>query len=396
MINKQLEINVNNERILNRLSENLNVNFITDGSNTKKIADAHSGENLAFSTSIDTAVANSFTTSMSSEFLDLFGRQYNIYRKSYSSISLYAYQESVELTINKDVANVTTLNTVIKPFKKGDLIYSDGNVVIEVTNDVRFTDINIPVYISVRISIGLGLTQYSIPSDATYIVYPSNSELARIIPSFTLSFKVPVGLAVIQEFEDDYKLRLYEATYLASNGANALVSAITKEVPLLYYTEVEDYKNGRAIRYLYPYTQELIDTGVDESIESHIIPLMESNIQNRIIYGQMVYVKEPQPLIMNARVTFKDDALLTDSYLDNVTEQFNRFFAMTKIIERSVMIDFIKSELGSFSSTIEKVDFIFNSPYVSEEVFNFTEEEESITLPLGRFLHLNSIRRVIK
>lgn len=393
MINKQLEVNVNNERILKRLTENLNVNFITDGSNTKKIADAHSSENLTFSTSVDTAIANSFTTSMSTEFLDLFGRQYNIFRKSYSSISLYSYQEAVELTVNKDVANITTLNTLVKPFKRGDIIYSDGNVVIEATNDVRLVDINSPVYVSVRISIGLGLTQYSIPTDASYIVYPSDSQLAGIIPSFTLTFKVPVGLAVIQEFEEDYRLRLYEATYLASNGANALVSAITKEVPLLYYTEVEDYKNGRGIRYLYPYTQELIDTGIDESIESHIIPLMEANLQNRVIYGQMIEIKEPQPLVMNAKVIFKEDSIMTDSYLDNVTELFNRYFSMVKIVDKDMMADFIKAELSAFGGTIEKIDFIFNSPYVSEETFNLTSSDETINLPLGRFLHLNSITR---
>lgn len=392
MINKQLEINVNNERILKRLSENLNINFVTDGSNTKKIADAHSSENLAFASGVDIAVANSFTTSMSPEFLELFGRQYNVHRKRYNSVAVYAFQEAVELTVNKETANVTELSSVITPFKRGDLIYSDDSIVIEATSDVKIADTSTPVSISVRISIALGLTQYSIPADATYLVNSSNPSLTTLIPNFILNFKVPVGLAVIEEFEADYKLRLYEATYLASNGANGLISAITKEIPLLYFTEVEDYKEGKAIRVLYPYTQELIDTGLDESIGTHIIPLMESNIQNRIIYGQLIYVKEPQPLVANAFVTFKDKSILTETYLDNITEQFNRYFATSKIIERVVMSDFIKSELGSFGNMIDKVTFTFNSPYVSEETFNFETEDETINLPLGRFLHLNSIR----
>ena len=392
MINKQLEINVNNERILKRLAENLNVNFVTDGSNTKKIADAHVSENSAFASGVDIAVANGFTTSMSPEFLELFGRQYNIHRKRYSSIAVYAFQEAVELTVNKDNANITELYTTITPFKRGDLIYSDDSIIIEATNDVRITDINSPVNISVRISISLGLTQYTIPSGASYIVRPSDTSLTTILPSFMLNFKVPIGLAVIEEFEADYKLRLYEATYLASNGANGLISAITKEIPLLYFTEVEDYKEGKAIRIIYPYTQELIDTGLDESINTHIIPLMESNIQSRIIYGQLIYVKEPQPLVANAFVKFKDNSVLTETYLDNITEQFNRYFATSKLIEKEVMSDFIKSELGSFGNMIEKVTFIFNSPYVSEETFNFEASDETLTLPLGRFLHLNTIR----
>lgn len=393
MINKQLETNINNERLLKRLAENLNIDFVSEGSNLKKIADGYSSENLGFATSVDMAIANGFTTTMSADFLELFGRQYNIYRKRYNNISLYAYQEAVEISVDKDDALITSLDTIITPFKKGDLIYSDDNIIIEATSDINIVDMNVPVNVSLRVTMALGLSAYTIQENSNYKVLPSNQNVVTATPSYNLLFKRPVGLAVIDEFEEDFKLRLYEATYIANNGANSLISAITKEVPLLYLTEVDDYKNGRAIRAIYPYTQELIDTGVDDAIDTYIIPLVENNIRNKIIYGQLISVFKPEPLIANVTITFKNNATLTETYLDNATLQFNRYFSTVKNLNKQVMIDFIKTELGVYGNNIDKVDFIFNSPHISEETYNLSSELNTFNLPRGRFLHVNSIRR---
>ena len=81
LINKQLETNVNNELMLAKLAENLNLDFITDGSNIKKIADTYSNEHTQFANVVDQTIATGYVSTMPSEYLDLFGRQYNIHRK---------------------------------------------------------------------------------------------------------------------------------------------------------------------------------------------------------------------------------------------------------------------------------------------------------------------------
>lgn len=394
MINKQLEINVNNERILERLAENLNIDFISDGSNLKKIADTYSAENLNFSTSVDDAIANGFLNTMSSEFLELFGRQYNIYRKNYNNISIYTYQEAITISVNKVEAMLTEVPKVSVVFKKGDLIYSDDNIIIESLDTVTIDNINNIINISARISLALDLDSYTIQEGSEFIVTSTNSELVSFFPTFTLKFKRPVGLAVLQESEEDYRLRIYEATYIANNGANSLVSAITKEVPFISYLEVDDYKNGRGIKVIYPYTQELIDSGYDNYIESMIIPLIETNLRGKILNGQLIEVLKPEALLLNIDISFKNDIQITNTYLENLRISFNNFFSTYKEISRQVLEDFIKSEIGINSEYISNILFKFTSPYVSEETFTLATDNNSIVIPKGRFLYLSSITKV--
>ena len=96
MLNKELETNVNKERILTRLAENLGIDFISDGSNLRKITDTYYQESVEFSNLIDNAISSGFITTMSNDFLDLFGRQYNIQRKRYNNYiilsSLFVFQ----------------------------------------------------------------------------------------------------------------------------------------------------------------------------------------------------------------------------------------------------------------------------------------------------------------
>lgn len=394
MINKQLEINVNNERILERLAENLNIDFLSDGSNLRKIADTYSAENLNFATSVDDAISNGFLTTMSSEFLELFGRQYNIYRKNYNNISVYSYQEAITLSVNKAEAMLTEVPEVSIIFKKGDLIYSDDNIVIESLDTVTLSDINDVLNISVRISLALDLDSYIIQEGSEFSVTSTNSTLVSLFPTFTLKFKRPVGLAVLQESEEDYRLRIYEATYIANNGANSLVSAITKEVPFISYLEIDDYKNGRGIKTIYPYTQELIDSGYDDFIESMIIPLVETNLRGKILNGQLIEILKPEALLLNIEISFKNNIQITDNYLENLRISFNKFFSTYKQINRVVLEDFIKNEIGLNSEYILDIIFSFTSPYVSEETFTLASDNNDIIIPKGRFLHLSSITKV--
>lgn len=395
MINRQLEINVNNERILERLAENLNIDFITDGSNLKKIADTYSAENLNYATSVDDAIANGFLLTMSSEFLEMFGRQYNIYRKNYNNISVYDYQEAVQLSVNKDDAMIAELNSSIIVYKKGDLIYSDDNIIIESINTVRFSDISEFKDISVKISLSYSLDSYTIQEGSEFSVTSSNQDVMTLLPSFRLVFKRPVGLATLQESEEDYKLRVYEATYLANNGANSLVSAITKEVPFIHFIETDDYTNGRGIKTLYPYTQVLIDSGSDLYLDNLIIPLVETNLRGKVLNGSLIEVLKPEALLLNVSIEFSNIYTVTDTRLENIRLAFNRFFSTYKKINREVLEDFIKTELGVNELYIAGLTFTFTSPYVSEETFKLTDNYSDITIPKGRFLYLSSITKIL-
>lgn len=394
MINRQLEINVNNERILERLAENLNIDFISDGSNLKKIADTYSAENLNFATSVDDAIANGFLNTMSSEFLELFGRQYSIYRKNYNNISVYAYQGVITLSVNKTEAMLSEMPSTSVLFRKGDLIYSDDNIVIESLDRVTISNINDEIDISARISLALDLDNYIIQEGSEFVITSSNSELVSYFPTFNMKFKRPVGLAVLQESEEDYRLRLYEATYLANNGANSLVASITKEVPFISFLEVDDYKNGRGIKAIYPYTQELIESGYDDFIDTMIIPLVETNLRGKILNGQLIEVLKPESLLLNIELSFKKDTYITENYLENLRITFNNFFSTYKQINREVLEDFIKTEIGINSEYISNVNFVFTSPYVSEETFTLVSQSEDIIIPKGRFLYLSSITKV--
>ena len=88
LLNKQLEVNVNNELMLSKLAENLNLDFITDGSNIKKIADTYSNEHVQFANVLDQTISTGFVSTMPSEYLDLFSKTFQIktLEKAYNSI----------------------------------------------------------------------------------------------------------------------------------------------------------------------------------------------------------------------------------------------------------------------------------------------------------------------
>ena len=109
--------------------------------------------------------------------------------------------------------------------------------------------------------------------------------------------------------------------------------------------------------------------------------------------GQFVEVLKPEALILNVNLTFNNNNRTSNVLLENVKTAFNNFFVSYKQINREVLEDFIKSELGVSSTDLLGIDFIFTSPYVSEETFTLTAESSDIILPKGRFIHLSSITR---
>lgn len=395
MINKQLETNVNNERLLEKLAENLNIDFITNGSNLKKMSDAYSSENLNFATNMDEAIANGFLTTMSSNFLEMFGSQNGVYRKNYNNISVYSFQEAIKIQINKNNSLVSSINESYVIYNKGDLIYTDDNIVIESLGTYSISSIDDEIFISVLISLSSNLDSYVIQEGSEFTISSTNTAFNYDVPFLTLTVLRPIGLALLQEDEEDYKLRIYESTYLANNGANSLVSAITKEVPFISHIEVDDYVNGRAIKILYPYTKELILNGRDDLLGNLILPLVETNLKGKILYGQLIEVHKPEPLLVYAEITMNDkNKNPSNSLLNNVVPTFNTFFSTYKTINKEVLSDFLLTELNLNKKDIKNIDFIFTSPYVSEETFNISSNTNDLLIPKGRFLHLTSVTRV--
>ena len=392
MLNKELETNVNRERILTRLAENLGIDFISDGSNLRKITDTYYQESIEFSNLIDNAISSGFITTMSNDFLDLFGRQYNIQRKRYNNISVYSGQELVRVLINKDEALITSFNSPTLLINKGMIIYSDENINIESLENVYLSDINEEKYISLRINMGIDINSYTIQEGTSFKILTTNQEVLSILPSLTLTFDKPIGLSVIEETIEDYKLRLIEATYIANNGANSLISSLTKEVPLISYIETENYVDGKGIKNLYVYTQNLIKNSTDSVINFYLIPMLESNLRNKIMYAQLINIKNPEPLLVNLEVKIDKKYLKpTLSLLNNITLLANQYFYKEKKVSKDMLYTFINTYLSEYNIKEEDYKFTFSSPYVSEEIFNLDNIVNEIEIPIGRFLYLSNI-----
>lgn len=397
MINKELELNVNNERILNKLAENLNLDFISDSSNIKKMADIYSSDNLTFSTSVDDALKNAFLMTMNEDFLNRIGSIYNIYRRKYSNIKIDKNDQTITITPVLEEVLVSNLTSSLSPFKKGDILYSDENFIIELSENVVIIDLVNSVPISVRITSTLGTNSYVIPANTTFGIYPTDTENSKLfIPKYNLQVTQSIGIATVEESLEDYRLRLLEATYLASNGANSALSSLTKEVPLIKYIEIQDYSIGRSIKTIYPYTQELIDIGTDPLIKSFLIPLLQSNLESKILHNNgSIDIVEPSPILFNVYLNFDSNINKpTTSYFNNVRLSFNQFFNKRKTnINRETIVNYLIDQLPNYELIDEMFTLEFSSPYVSEEVYSL-DTDEVINIPEGRFLHLNLIQGI--
>lgn len=391
MLNKQLETNINNERILEKLAENLGIDFITDGSNIKKIADTYTNEHVQFANAVDQTISSGFINSMPSEYLDLFGRQHNLQRRRYNNLVLPSYLEIVNIKINKEQALVTDLNSSVLLLKQGTIIYTDESITIESLENVYASSINDVIDISVKINLGIGLNSFVIKEGSTYSINSNNEEIFTILPYLELSFNRSVGLATLEETEEDYKARIFEATYIANNGANSLISSIAKEVPLITTLEVDNYVKGKAVTVIYPYTNTLILAGNDNTLETFIIPMVETSLSNKVIYGQIIKVLPPKPIVNNIYIKFNSTIKPTQSFLDNICLNVNNYFYAEKTISKETLFNYINANLLQYKLKLEDVRFEFISPYVSEETFNLSSEVNNITVPKGRFYYLNNI-----
>lgn len=391
MLNKQLEVNVNNELMLSKLAENLNLDFVTDGSNIKKIADTYSNEHVQFANVLDQTISTGFVSTMPTEYLDLFGRQYSLQRKRYNNIVILSNTEAVSVKVNKDQALITAIDGPTQILSANTVIFNDDSFMVTNIDNVYITDINDIVNLSVKITMSLDVDSFIIKEGTEFTISSNNSKINTIIPYLDLVFNRSIGLASIEESEEDYKARIFEATYIANNGANSLVSSVTKEVPLLHTVEIDNYLEGRPVTYLYPYTKRLILAGNDNMIETFIIPMIETNLNNKALYGQIVKVLPPSPLVCNLFIDFSNKSKPTLSYLNNICLNLNDFFYTDKVITKQTLFNYINNYLLDYKLTIENYRFEFTSPFVSEEVFNLDADE--VVLPKGRFLFLNSIQQ---
>ena len=128
-------------------------------------------------------------------------------------------------------------------------------------------------------------------------------------------------------------------------------------------------------------------------IETFIIPMIETNLTNKVMYGQIVKVLPPSPLVCNLFITFNTVTKPTSSYLDNICLNLNDFFYTDKIVTKQTLYNYINNYLLDYKLKEEDYRFEFTSPFVSEEVFNLDNDNSEVLLPKGRFLFLNSIQQ---
>lgn len=393
-MNKDLQLNINNERILDKLATNLNLSFISSSSNIKKMADTYSAENFTFSNAVNSAVDNLFLSTMDEDSLEKLGSLHGIYRRKYGSISISAITQTVTIEPDIQVSNVNEIVEPLTVFNKGDIIYSNESFMISAASDVIISDINGLVPISVKVTAALGVNSYSIPAQSSFYVSSKFSDVKELLPSFNVKVNNDIGISVVEENIEDYRGRLLDNIYKASNGANSVLSAVTKETPLLTFIETNDFSLGRAVKIIYPYTDELIQYGVDPNIESIVIPLLNSNINNKVMFNNAnIDIKTPSPILLNIYISV--DTLKvkpTQAYLNNVLGTFNIFFARRKTeITLDTILDYLIYKLNYYSLTKDLFKVEISSPYVSEESYELDSNFE-ITVPIGRFLHLNLLK----
>ena len=394
MINKQLETNINSHKILEKLSENLGIDSVTDGSSLKKLADVYTNDALSLVTELDSAIGNGFISTMNQSFLNMFGRERGLSRKVFSSINLEKSRMVFSIKVDLNYTSLSQITEPLKIYNKGDIILVTDNFLIEVMEDVFIEDLNKEVYATVKVSLQYGITSVVINEETTLATTSTISEVKDVISNFILTFHRTVGLAMLQEDVEDYRLRIMEEEYRANNGANSLLASVVKEVPFISYMELDNYSEGHAVKVIYPYTKKLTETGRDITIDEIIKPLIISNIQGRVLYGSKIKVETPEPLMLNVEVYLKKDAEVTEAYFYNITKSFNRSNVQGKKLSYEMIDNSLKEYLRYYKNSILKIKYIFTSPLVSEETFELGIDSIDIHIPNGRFLYLNQIRGI--
>ena len=76
MINKELELTINQQDILGKLANNLGITTVTDNTSIKKIADAFEAELRNYSDATEDALRNGFLSTMDEELFEDFAASY--------------------------------------------------------------------------------------------------------------------------------------------------------------------------------------------------------------------------------------------------------------------------------------------------------------------------------
>lgn len=388
MINKELELTVNSQNILDKLAKNLNIGLVTDNSNIKKIADAFEAEMRNYSDAVENSIANGFLSTMDDELFELFASGFGLYRKRYNRIRLRPVEQVAMLSVEQSM--VFTQNyTNFTPFRKGDIVYSNDTFSVVALADTYFSSTADNVYPHLEIILKDTTSTFVINEGTEFNVNTRQTDLKSNVPTYTLKFEQVIGMSLVEENINDFKLRVYEATYLAANTANSLVNAITKEVPYLVHIESDDTNVGRSLKTIYPYTQTLIDFGTDTAIQNIVIPMIESSLNQRGFYKNMVYVKEALPLKLDIVVELSNDFQIADTVLYKIILDFNQFFYTRKNLALEEIKDFVSNSLGAYNVTSKDVNVFFSSSLFSEQKLLINDEDFSI--PIGRFLNLNTL-----
>lgn len=391
MINKELELTINNQKLLERLASNLNIKGVTESTSIKKIANAFEVEMRNYGGAIDNSIANAFLSSMDLDLFMSFAASYGIYRKVYSNINLRPVDNIVSITINPDTAFGELPKNSI-PFRKGDILYGNENFTIKVTEDVVFesSSSSVSPHLTITLNTDSGFT---IHEQSIYVVSATQSDITMFVPEFIIKFNSTIGLVRAEESLEDFRLRVYEATYLANNMANSLVASITKEVPSITFMETAEIEDGRAIDVLYPYTDDLIRNGFDDTLSTYIIPMIETSLSNKTVYSNMVRVSPPKALPITAKFKAAKNKYITSSLLDEIAREFNVIYFKTPTITVKQIKDILVVYLKPYNITYSDIDIIFIDPYIGESVYNLTDAEK-ITIETGRFLHLSSVEEI--
>lgn len=394
MINKELELTLNQQNILENLARNLNISNITDNTAVKKIADTFETEMRNYSDATEVAISNGFLSTMDDDLFEQFASDFGLYRKRYSKLRIKKEDQAVSITVNQDILFSRNLINFI-PFRKGDIVYSNSAITIKTSEDVIFDSVTSIVYPELEISLkGVDSPSFSIPYEAEYLITPRQSDTIPHTPSYRLTFNNTIGLAMVEESIDDFRLRVYEATYLASNAANSLITAVTKDVPLLYHVETNNIEKGRAIDVIYPYTYALISNGFDSTLGNIIVPMIETSLASKAYYQNMVRVKEPKSLNIIVRAKYRKQIEPTQSVLDIICREFNRNYYTTKNMSVASLKDVIIDSLFRYNLVRDDLEIYFTSPDMSSEGL-LLSDTEIIKLDIGRFLFLTAIEGTV-
>ena len=393
MINSQLDNNINNIKLLETLASNLNVDYVSNGSNLKKMTDSYTEEVTSFSQAVDLAVGNMFLGTAADNFVELAGQQNGIYRKKYRTIGFIGDDNVATISIPTTAITSNNSSIDIKPFSKGDTVAINSQFSIQFMEDVFLSSSDLPVSFAARITSLSGNDTFTIQSGAIYNIGTTDTVSSSISPTYTLKFNRSVGIADADEDIAAFKLRLYESTYSATSGANSILSAITKQVPLIKFLKVDNIGEGRSAKVGYVYTDTLIDKGVDYSIGTNIIPLLQMGVEEKAIPGTLVDFYPASPLNLNINIdnSIPNPVRLTKSVLDNTALIFNRAYATRQdTLLFSDICEYLIKALSVYNVTKSSISIKVISN-ISSTQSPISDVDTLIDIPLGRFVRINSL-----